>query len=120
LSWTQDIVSLIAVLILIDNLQLEDYSISLLIAEDVAGDLEYGELTKQRQKIADYLLDGMELSNIAFVKKPVLSSFGLGRTSSVVLDSGHSFTHCSVVEDGFCVYNKTLKFGGSTIHSLLK
>lgn len=106
--------------ILIDNLQLEDYSISLLIAEDVAGDLEYGELTKQRQKIADYLLDGMELSNIAFVKKPVLSSFGLGRTTSVVLDSGHSFTHCSVVEDGFCVFNKTLKFGGCTIHSLLK
>lgn len=52
---------------------------------------------KQRQKILDYLLEGMELTNIAFIKKPVLSTFALGRTSSVVLDSGHSFSHCSIV-----------------------
>ena len=62
----------------------------------------------------------MELSNIAFVKKPILSTFGVGRTSSTVLDSGHSFSHCSIVEDGYCVYNKTVRFGGSTLHRMIK
>jgi actin-related protein len=62
----------------------------------------------------------MELTNIAFIKKPVLSTFAAGRTSSVVLDSGHSFSHCSIVEDGYCVFNKTVRFGGSILHNILK
>lgn len=62
----------------------------------------------------------MELSNIAFVKKPILSTFALGRSSSVVLDSGHSFSHCTVVEDGYCAFNKTLRFGGSILHNMVQ
>lgn len=80
-----------------DNLELDNCNISLLICEDVATELYPNEILKQRQKIADYLLEGMELSNIAFVKKPILTTFGVGRSSGVVLDSGHSFSHCSVV-----------------------
>jgi actin-related protein len=62
----------------------------------------------------------MELSNIAFIKKPILSTFSLGRTSATVLDSGHSFSHCSIIEDGYCTFNKTLKIGGSLILSMMQ
>jgi actin-related protein len=62
----------------------------------------------------------MELSSVAFVKKPVLSAFALGRSTAVVLDSGHSFTSCSIVEDGYCAFSKTLNFGGSIIHNLVR
>jgi actin-related protein len=106
--------------ILLDNLGLDNCNISLLIAEDIAVDLEPSEVLKQRQKIADYLLEGMELSNIAFIKKPILTAFSLGRTSATVLDSGHSFSHCSIVEDGYCTYNKSIKIGGSLVLSMLQ
>jgi len=42
--------------ILMDNLELDNCSISLLIAEDMSVELDPSEVLKQRQKIVDYLL----------------------------------------------------------------
>ena len=50
------------------------------------------------------------------MKRPMLSCFSVGRASGLVIDSGHSFTRASVVEDGYTVHNKTVGYGGGTIH----
>ena len=46
----------------------------------------------------------------------MLSCFSVGRASGLVIDSGHSFTRTSIVEDGYTVYNKWIGYGGGTIH----
>lgn len=56
----------------------------------------------------------MGVSNIFFLKTPVLSCFATGRSTALVVDSGDRHTRVTAVHDGF-VLNKTAKivpYGG--------
>ena len=36
-----------------------------------------------------------------------------------MVDSGHSFTRASVVEDGYCVYSQHVNYGGAIINGIV-
>jgi actin-like protein 6A len=74
-------------------------------------------LLSQRSIIASIAFEKLGVSNIFFLKTPVLSCFATGRSTSLVVDSGDSHTRVTAVHDGF-VLNKTSKvvpYGGKTL-----
>lgn len=75
---------------------------SLLLSEDNVHD------RRDRQKIAEFVFEKLEIKNLFFCKTAVLSSFCTGRSTSVVLDCGADMSSAVTVHDGFAL-SKTLR-----------
>ena len=81
--------------ILAKNLDMSGETLSVLLTEDIVAEAHQTE--KQREKIAEFFFETLAIDSLTFMKKPMLSCFSLGRSSGLVLDSGHSFTRASIV-----------------------
>ena len=66
------------------------------------------------------MFEELNINNINFLKKPVLSALGTGKTNCVIIDSGHFDTKVSIVQDGFTVSNRSVKYGGNTINQIIE
>lgn len=54
------------------------------------------------------------------MKKPMLSAFSVGSPTALILDSGHTQSRATVVQDGFCLDSEYVPYGGGTINSILQ
>ena len=66
------------------------------------------------------MFEDLNIQSIAFMKKPTLSCFSIGRPTGIVVDSGHNFSRASVIHDGYCVASESIPFGGNTVNSLIE
>ncbi len=51
------------------------------------------------------------MKNLYFCRTPVLSSFGTGRSSAVVVDCGASGTQVTAVHDGYALLKTSQRLG---------
>lgn len=86
------------------RVNLSDYS--LLFSEDLGK--SPAEILAQRTMISEFAFERLGVANIYFLKTPVLSCFATGRSTAVVVDSGHTSTRVSAVHDGF-ILGKSVK-----------
>ena len=100
-----------------DNLKVSDNHLSILITEDVAP---ASVIEHQRRSIAQIMFEELNIDSITFMKKPMLSAFSVGSPTALILDSGHTQSRATVVQDGFCLDSEYVPYGGGTINSILK
>lgn len=65
------------------------------------------------------MFEELNIVALSFMKKPALSTMCLGKHNCIVVDSGHTGTRVSIVQDGYVVYSKISGYGGTTINELL-
>lgn len=63
--------------------------------------LKKHEQNKFREQITTMVFDELRLSGLYFIKSSVANTFSQGRTSAIVVDSGHTYTSVSRVLDGY-------------------
>lgn len=68
-----------------------------IITEKISTNLEY------RAKMAEILFEQFEAPNVYFGKTPVLSAYGVGKTSALVLDTGALFSEIVCVQNGLVI-----------------
>ena len=84
------------------EMRLEPSNLSLLLSEDNIHD------RAERDKIASFVFETLQVKNLFFCKSAVLSSFSTGRSTSVVVDCGADMSSVITVHDGFAL-SKTIK-----------
>jgi actin-like protein 6A len=74
---------------------------------------------EMRMKLTEYMFEKYKIPALFIVKDPVLASFSCGRSSALVLDSGHKATIATPVHDGYALLKCIIKhdIGG---HQLTK
>jgi actin-related protein len=92
---------------------LKDYSV--LLSEDVA--MKAAESKEFREKTSEFLFEKLGVANVFYLKSPVLSCFSTGRSSALVVDSGHNFTRSVAVHEGYCLLKsaRVAAYGGSQL-----
>ena len=78
------------------------------------------DLMKQRSKICELMFEEFNIVALSFMKKPTLSALSLGKHNGIVVDSGHTGTRVSIVQDGYVLYTKVSGYGGNTINKIIK
>lgn len=59
-----------------DELQVDTKNYSILISEDVS--YKAHEMKKNRERIAEFMFEKLDVPNVYFIKNPVLSCFATG------------------------------------------
>jgi actin-related protein len=77
--------------------------------------LKKHEQNRFREQVATMVFDELRLSGLYFIKSSVANSFAHGRTSAIIVDSGHTFTCMSRVLDGYEEQSTVLNFGGNSV-----
>ena len=54
-----------------------------------------------RYKITEIMMEKFQIPGFFMNKSPVLSSFSCGKSTCLVVDSGHNCTYVSIVQDGY-------------------
>lgn len=75
-----------------------------------------------RKQIASALFDNLGVPALFFGSQPILSLFGSGERSGVVLESGESITQCCVVYEGYSIPHSYMRydFGGRNVTEYLQ
>ena len=60
-------------------------------------------------KLADFMLETYQIPALFLVKDPVLASFSCGRSSALILDSGHKQTIATPVNEGYALLKCIIK-----------
>ena len=63
----------------------------------------------RREKLAEVMFEKYNIPAFFVCKSPVLSAFSSGRSTGVVLDSGHTHTTATPVHDGYVLQNKVVR-----------
>lgn len=63
-----------------------------------------------RLKLTEIMFEKCNIPCLFICKSAVLSSFSCGKSTCLVLDSGHSSTYAVPVHDGYILQNSTLKY----------
>lgn len=66
------------------------------------------------------MFEEFNIFNVCFLKKPILTSLSVARNNAIVVDSGHTGTRVSLVQDGYTVYTSNVGYGGKTINYLIR
>lgn len=76
---------------------------------------------EQRLKLTEILFEKWNIPCMFIWKNAVLSSFSSGKSTWLVLDSGHSNTFAAPVHEGYILHNSTLKYkiGGKFVSDRL-
>ena len=76
---------------------------------------------KSRERMVERLFEKFNVPAVFLAKQPVLSSFAVGRTTSLVLDLGHSGTTATAVHDGYALQRSIQHspIGGETLSKLI-
>ena len=94
----------------------------MLLSEDVS--LKPHEMRNNREKIAEFFFEKLNVPNVFFLKNPVLSCFATGnfllikgRSTALVCDSGETYTRVVAVHDGFCLHKsaRSIPYAGATL-----
>jgi actin-like protein 6A len=74
-----------------------------------------------RLKLAEIMFEKCNIPCMFICKNAVLSSFACGKSTCLVLDSGHNTTYAAPVFEGYILHNSTLKYniGGKFINDRL-
>ena len=98
-----------------DNLHLKVNESPLLFTEPNEHNKEH------RLKLTEIMFEKCGIPCMFICKNAVLSSFSCGKSTCLVLDSGHSTTYAAPVHDGYILHNSTLKYkiGGKYISDKL-
>jgi actin-related protein len=72
---------------------------------------------EHRLKLTEIMFEKLNIPCMFICKNAVLSSFACGKSTCLVLDSGHSTTYAAPVHEGYILHNSTLKYkiGGKYI-----
>ncbi|KAH3670325.1 hypothetical protein WICMUC_004894 [Wickerhamomyces mucosus] len=99
-----------------DNLSANSEELPLVITEELWNN------KKNRQKLAELAFETFKVPVFSIIKSPVAVTYGLGRSSSLVLDIGSSTTSVTPILDGTILYKGAIhsKFAGDflNLHSL--
>jgi actin-related protein len=76
---------------------------------------------EHRLKLTEIMFEKCNIPCMFICKNAVLSSFASGKSTCLVLDSGHSTTYAAPVHEGYILHNSTLKYkiGGKYISDKL-
>lgn len=68
-------------------------------------------------KLTEYMFEKYKIPALFLVKDPVLTSFSCGKSSALILDSGHKSTIATPVNDGYALLKCVIKhdIGGEMI-----
>lgn len=68
----------------------------------------------EREKIASFVFEKLQIKNLFFGKEAVLSCFSTGRSTAIVVDSGTDSSSVTTVHDGFALSktSKKIPIGG--------
>ena len=65
---------------------------------------------ENRMKLTEHLFEKYKVPALFLVKDPVLASFACGRSSALVLDSGHHASIATPVNDGYALLKCSKRF----------
>jgi actin-related protein len=82
---------------LIDQLMINPRETPLLFTEPPVHNKE------ARLKLTEFMFEKFQVPAIFMAKAPVLAAFSCGRSTAVVIDSGHRQTIATPVHDGFAL-----------------
>ena len=82
---------------LIDNLMINPTETPLLFTEGAIHNKE------NRLKLTEFMFEKYHIPAMFIGKAPVLSSFSCGRSTAVIIDSGHKVTYATPVHDGYAL-----------------
>jgi actin-like protein 6A len=70
-----------------------------------------------RMKLTEYMFEKYKIPALFLVKDPVLTAFSCGKSSALILDSGHKQTVATPVNDGYALLKCIIKhdIGGEMI-----
>ena len=79
-------------------------------------------LKKNREKIANFLFDNLNIPAISFASQPVLSIFSTSLTDGIILDSGEGITQSCIIQNGIPIKNTYVRcdYGGNEITNYFK
>ena len=64
---------------------------------------------EMRMKLTEYMFEKYKIPALFIVKDPVLAAFSCGRSSALILDSGHKSTIATPVHDGYALLKCIIK-----------
>ena len=64
---------------------------------------------EQRMKLTEHMFEKYKIPALFLVKDPVLNAFSCGRSSALILDSGHNQTIATPVNDGYALLKCIIK-----------
>lgn len=75
-----------------------------------------------RLNIAQLLFEKFDIPALFITKSPVLSAFSSGRSTCLVLDSGHNYTSATPINDGYALQKSLIRYniGGEYISNELR
>lgn len=82
---------------LIDNLMINPKETPLIFTECAVHNKDY------RLKLTQHMFEKYQVPAMFIGKAPVLSSFACGRSTALIIDSGHKFTYATPVHDGYAL-----------------
>ena len=96
---------------LVRNLMLNAKDTPLIFTENSVHNKE------MRLKLTEFLFEKYKVPALFLYKDSVLSSFACGRSTAIVLDSGHTHTTASPIHDGYALQKCILRheIGGDSI-----
>lgn len=96
---------------LINNLKVNIQETPLLFTEPAIHNKDL------RMKLTEYMFEKYKIPALFLVKDPVLTAFSCGKSSALVLDSGHKQTVATPVNDGYALLKCIIKhdIGGEMI-----
>lgn len=76
---------------------------------------------EHRLKLVEYMFEKCNVPCLFICKSAVLSSFSCGKSTCLVLDSGHNNTYAAPVHDGYILHSSTIKYkiGGKYVSDKL-
>lgn len=92
-------------------MRIDSSNFSLLLSEDNVND------RNERERIANFVFETLQIKNLFFCKASVLSCFSTGRSTAVVVDCGTDLSSVTTVHDGFALSKTSKKslIGGETL-----
>jgi len=88
---------------LVQNLMVNISETPILFSENAIHNKE------MRMKLTEYMFEKYKIPALFIVKDPVLSAFSCGRSSALILDSGHKSTIATPVHDGYALLKCIIK-----------
>ena len=96
---------------LVENLMVNVLETAVLFSENAIHNKE------MRMKLTEHMFEKYKIPALFIVKDPVLAAFSCGRSTALILDSGHKQTIATPVNDGYALLKCIIKhdIGGKLI-----
>lgn len=85
-----------------------------------AASLASHERTALRSWLCEFAFDELGATGIYFLSEATATCYSLGRSSGVVVDSGHNRTTITAVHEGYQHKPEVFKFGGNLLSAELE